>query len=174
MADPFIGEIRMFAGNYAPKDWAFCNGQELPVAQNQALYSLISNAFGGDQTKFKLPDMRGRVPVHTGYAPPADRVSVQKIGQAGGQAQVALTSLEMPSHTHNLGSTKAAMATTPDKAAPALTATEPIYGALASPLQRMSFRTVDMTGKNLPHENRQPLLAVNFIIALKGLYPARP
>lgn len=167
--EPYIGEIRLFAGNFAPRGWAFCEGQQLGVAQNQALFAVLSNRFGGDgQLTFALPDLRGRVPVGTGAGA---GLSPRAIGEVRGTATVPLSEAELPAHTHDVALAMRATSVDPLGAAPAVAA-EPTYaegpgaGALAP-------EAVTPAGDGLPHENRQPYLAVHYIIALQGLFPAR-
>lgn len=162
MSEPFIGEIRLTAANYAPPGWALCNGQLLPVAQNQPLFALLGNRYGGDGVStFGLPDLRGRVPLGT------DGLQYG-LGQVGGEASHALTQAEMPMHVHTL-----AAATTATTASPA--------GAVLAQPGRAAFTTQAATtmspaavapaGQSQPHENLAPSLALTFMIALQGVFP---
>lgn len=173
-SDPFLGEITLFAGNFAPKNWAFCWGQTLAISQNQALFSLLGTTYGGNgQTTFALPDLRGRVPLGMGQGLGLSNF-VQ--GEMGGRESVTLTSNQLPSHSH---STVMSVSSSPgNSAAPNgkyLAASnrrddqftdQPTDGNLAG-------LTSGPAGGNQPHENMQPYLALNFIIALQGLFPSR-
>jgi len=174
MSEPFIAEIRIFAGNFAPRNWAFCNGQLLPIAQNTALFSLVGTTYGGDgRTNFGLPDLQGRAPIHAGQAPGLTR---RRLGETGGATTQTLTEQQMPSHSHVLQSS-------PDPA----DTVDPDGNLLAesSPLKDQQFNTdgltgtasmdsesIGTTGGSQPHNNLPPYLAVNFIIALTGIFPA--
>ena len=173
MGDQFIGEIRMFVGNFAPRDWAFCNGQLMPISQNQALFSLIGTTYGGDgRTTFALPDLRGRFPMHFGNGP---GLTPRSLGQKDGQESVTLMQQEMPAHTHTANASSAYA----DQASPTgnVWAAEPA-GATAlyhndAPDTSMNPQAIGMAGGNQSHDNMSPFLCVNFIIALQGLYPPR-
>jgi microcystin-dependent protein len=176
MADPFIAEIRMFAGTYAPRGWAFCNGQILAIAQNSALFALIGTTYGGNgQTTFALPDLRGRVPVHAGQGP---GLSPYSLGEQAGSETVTLLTAQMPMHTHQLnGSTAPGAAQSPNGAVLAAGldsqgGNNTDYVATA-PNTTMSPQAIGAAGGSQPHENRQPFLSVNFIIALEGIFPSR-
>ena len=171
MSEPFVGEIRMFAGNFAPRGWAFCDGQLLAVSQNDALFSLLGTIYGGDgRTTFGLPDMRGRLPIHAGQGP---GLSDRRLGARGGAEQVTLTPGQLPSHTHPLqASTDSATSVDPGGHAPAqaiVDYTNPRGPASLS----MSADAVTATGESRSHSNLMPYLCVNFIIALFGIYPSR-
>ncbi|MFE6796531.1 phage tail protein [Paenibacillus chitinolyticus] len=165
MSEPFVGEIRLFANNYAPRGWAFCEGQTLSINGNQALYSLIGTVYGGDgRTNFKLPDLRGRVPIHVGTTNP--------LGQSEGEAAHTLTINEMPAHTHqvfasgNPGSTFAPAANVwADETAQ--------YDPPSTPAVSMNAGALSIAGQSQPHSNMQPYLVANFAIALVGIYPSR-
>jgi len=178
MADPYIGEIRMFAGNFAPLGWAFCDGTLQAIADNQALFSLIGTTYGGDgESTFALPDLRGRVPLHQGPLGGNNYL----IGQQGGSETVTLNSNQMPSHTHLVS----ASTNTPVQSLSAIPITgipgTMVPGSLAKPRLyaapganvSMTAHTVQNSGGNQPHENMAPFLAVNFIIALFGIYPTQ-
>ena len=171
MSTPFLAEIKIISWNFAPKGWAFCNGQFLPINQNQALFSLLGTMYGGNgQTTFALPDFRGRAPIHQGQG--------FQVGQSGGQEFHTVTMNEMPQHFHpvNASSQQANQATlvTPPNNTPnlfaAVTGTQ--YGAAAS-LTTLTPDTITSVGGSQPHENRQPFLVLNFIIALQGIFPSR-
>lgn len=172
MSEPFVGEIRMFAGNFAPRGWAFCDGQLLAVSQNDALFSLFGTIYGGDgRTTFGLPDCRGRIPVHQGQGP---GLGDYRLGSKGGAEAVTLTTAQLPLHNHPL---QVSTATGPE--------TNPGGNVLAGSTLLEGFAdetpTVAMasqalpttTGGSRPHQNLQPFLAVNFIVALFGIYPSR-
>ncbi|MCP4693550.1 MAG: phage tail protein [Desulfobacterales bacterium] len=170
MAEPFIGEIKMFGFNYAPRNWATCDGQLLPIGQNQALYSLLGTIFGGDgRTDFALPDLRGRTPVH-----PGDSVQT---GKAIGAETVALASDEIGTHVHGVqGSSEGGNALYGDSTrsmASATDPTDPIYGSAAN-LEAMNAGVIsETTDGGQAHDNMQPVTVVNFSIALHGLFPSR-
>ena len=164
MSEPFIGEVKVFGFNYAPKGWALCNGQLLSINQNQALFSLLGTTYGGNgQTTFALPDLRGRTPLHVGNG--------VTLGQSAGQETHTLTTTEMPMHTHLVSASSA----TDNKT----TATGSVWGASTSnPYAPQSNTTmapnaIGTAGQSQPHENRQPYLTLNFCIALVGIYPSR-
>jgi len=172
MSEPFVGEIRMFAGNFAPRGWAFCDGQLLAVSQNDALFSLLGTIYGGDgRTTFGLPDLRGRIPLHQGTGP---GLSPRRLGSKSGDEQVTLTTNQLASHTHDWNANTAA----------SLQA-GPQGRVLATPEAGLRlFREVDQTadlasttiantGGSQPHNNLMPTLCIHFIIALVGIYPSR-
>jgi microcystin-dependent protein len=172
MATPFIGEIRMFGGNFAPAGWAFCNGQLLPIAENEALFQLIGTIYGGDgQSTFALPDLRGRVPIHRGTNPGA---GAYVIGQAAGSETVTLSPPQMPSHVHAVAASSAAAtsAAGPGGNAPAMALATPFYSD-GAPAVQMSPAAIGVDGGNQPHENMAPYLCINFIIALFGIFPSQ-
>ncbi|MCU1265471.1 MAG: Tail Collar domain protein [Acidobacteria bacterium] len=171
MGTPFMSEIRIFSFNFAPKGWAQCNGQFLPINQNQALFSLLGTTYGGNgQTTFALPDLRGRVPFHTGQS------FVQ--GQAGGQEVHTLTLSEMPTHTHTLVGNNAVVgaATNATLGVPTnnywANAGKNVF-TTGQPNSVMSPGTVSNTGGSQPHENRSPYLVLTYCIALVGVFPSR-
>ena len=173
MANPFVGEIRIFAGNFPPSGWAFCDGSVLSIAQNDVLFNLIGTTYGGDgQSTFALPDLRGRVPVHQGQGP---GLSSKVIGQVGGAENVTLTSAQLPAHTHVLNAT-----TTPAAGSNGVTGS--LTGATATGTQiygstpgggALAASALTTTGGNQPHNNVAPFLSVNFIISLFGIYPSQ-
>ena len=170
MADPFIGEIRLFAGNFAPLNWAFCNGATQAISENDALFSLIGTTYGGDgQQTFNLPDLRGRVPVHQGQGA---GLQPYVAGQNGGAEQVTLTAAQIPAHTHVLqASTDPGTAVSPAGALLADSAVKRYFEAAAS--VALHPDSVTASGGSQPHDNRMPFLAVSYIIALFGIYPAQ-
>ena len=171
MSEPYIGEIRMFAGNFAPRGWAKCDGQLIAVAQNDALFSLLGTVYGGDgRTTFGLPDMRGRLPVHPGDGPGVDAVN---LGQKGGEEQETILLSQLPSHDHGpvTANSQAASDAIPTTAVNALSTVE-IY-ATSNAILDMSTNAVSSVGGTQSHNNLMPSLCLNFIIALFGIYPSR-
>ena len=170
MADPFVGEIRMFAGNFAPRGWAYCDGQLLAVSQNDALFSLFGTIYGGDgRTTFGLPDLRGRIPIHNGTGP---GLSPRNIGSKGGQEDVTLSANEIGAHNHTFSaSANPAGDNSPANNSVAVASGANIYGAGAP--NAMNAAAVVPTGQSRPHTNLMPTLCVNFIVALFGIYPSR-
>lgn len=179
MSDFFIGEIRMFGFNWAPKYWALCNGAVMQISQNQALFALLGFSYGGDnKTNFKLPDLRGRVPLAQGIK---DSFSY-KIGAAGGAETVTLTNATMPAHNHTIQATTAPgnktaivnnyFATT-NPAVATDTAAHPVYGVPTNGFIPLNNAIIGVTGGNAAHENRQPYTVVNFCIATVGIFPSR-
>lgn len=175
MSEPFIAEIRIFAGNFAPRGWAFCNGQLLPITQNTVLFSLVGTTYGGDgRTVFGLPNLQGRAPMHPGNGP---GLSSRRLGQTGGVETVTLTEAQVPSHAHQAqASSNPAFANAPSEATLlGSTPTQYTYASGSSDDNvEMAPDSLGTTGGGQPHSNMQPYLAVNFIIALLGIYPERP
>ena len=170
MSEPFLGEIKIISWNFSPKGWAFCNGQFLPINQNQALFSLLGTMYGGNgQTTFALPDLRGRAPIHVG----AGFIE----GQAGGQEAHTVTQSEMPAHTHmvqaSTNGNAAQLTADPTGAYFASPNTQTYVSPNAGQLTTINPSTVTTVGGSQPHENRQPSLVVNMIIALIGIFPSR-
>jgi microcystin-dependent protein len=172
MADPFIAEIKMFAGNFPPKGWAFCNGQLMPIAQNTALFALLGTHYGGDgKSTFALPDLQARTPMHPGQGL---GLTNRVLGETGGEAAVTFLPQELPVHGHAfaLPAVNAAATTAnPEGALPAITG-ENLYATQGSPVN-LSPDALAPAGASQPHNNRQLYLAMNFIIALQGIFPAR-
>jgi microcystin-dependent protein len=168
MAQPYVGEIRMFGGNFAPAGWMFCEGQLLPISEFETLFNLIGTTYGGDgQSTFALPDLRGRLPMHQGGG--------FTLAETGGAEEVTITVNTMPSHTHALlGSNNTANSNSPTNQAPALTqaATITAYGTDA-PLVSLLPAAVSSIGGSQPHTNFQPYLCVDFIISLFGIFPSQ-
>ena len=177
MADPFLAEIRMMGCNFAPKGWAFCNGQVLPISQNTALFSLLGTTYGGDGiTAFALPDLQGRAPMQAGQGP---GLSARDLGEKQGTETVTLSIAQIPAHTHP-------KATQTVRNAPA-TQKSPVGNIPAIESTDVTATYVDDTvppgqtggltstaGGGVPHNNMQPYLALNFVIALQGIFPSRP
>jgi len=169
MADPFVAEIRIFPFNFAPKGWAWCNGQLLPISQNTALFSLLGTYYGGDgKSTFALPDLQGSVPIHQGQG---SGLSEYFLGQQGGSETVTLLDTEMPSHGHSLSASTSAGDT--NLASAAFTGTGSAIYAPPSALVPMSLQALAPTGASFPHNNMMPYLTLNFNIALQGVYPPR-
>ncbi len=169
--DPFIAQIVMFGGNFAPRGWAFCDGQLLAVSQNNALFSLLGTIYGGDgRTTFGLPDLRGRLPIHAGSGP---GLSPRQLGAKAGAENVAVTVNQLPSHTHPAqATTSAANTTNPDGQLPARSAAGDTYvDDLSDTI--MAGTAISITGGSGSHTNIQPFLCVHFIIALSGIFPSR-
>ncbi len=171
MSEPFVGEIRMFAGNFAPRGWAFCDGQLLAVSQNDALFSLLGTIYGGDgRTTFGLPDMRGRIPIHAGTGP---GLSQRRLGSKGGAEKVTLTVNQLPSHTHTLTvSQDVAGDSDPTGKVPGNSASIDLYHEDV-PVLNMATAAITGTGGSRSHTNLMPFLCIHFIIALFGIYPSR-
>ncbi|PIL21531.1 hypothetical protein P775_03890 [Puniceibacterium antarcticum] len=171
MSEPFVGEIRMFAGNFAPSGWAFCEGQLIAISQNDALFNLLGTIYGGDgQTSFALPDMRGRVPIHRGDGP---GLSKRPLGSKAGEEHVTLTTSQLPSHSHNFhANTQAATSAAPAGKVVALGVGVNFYNA-REPTGNMVPSIVSKTGGSRPHENMMPSLCISFIISLFGIYPSQ-
>ncbi|PCK02252.1 MAG: phage tail protein [Alteromonadaceae bacterium] len=173
MSEPFVAEIRMFAGNFAPRGWAFCDGQLLAVSQNDALFSLLGTIYGGDgRTTFGLPDMRGRVSIHQGSGP---SLSPRRLGAKAGSEKVTLTTNQLASHSHDFNaSTSAADSELPvGRVLADTTASGITYLLNATPNQSLNSVSIGATGGAQPHTNLQPTLCINYIIALFGIYPSR-
>jgi microcystin-dependent protein len=171
MAEPFLGEIKMVGFNFAPKGWAFCNGESLPITQNQALFSLLGIAYGGDgHTFFNLPDMRGRVPIDQ------DSSAGYVRGYAGGSEAIKLSLAQMPVHTHSfIADQSNGTASNPGTEGTCLHAAEDTHNfyAAANNLTSMHPNAIGSAGSEASHSNVQPSSVINFVIALKGTYPSR-
>jgi microcystin-dependent protein len=173
MSEPFLGEVRMFAGNFAPKDWALCNGQILPINQFTALFSLLGTSYGGNgTTNFALPNLQNSVPMHKGQGPGlTDRV----IGEIGGSATVALIATEMGPHSHApFVTTGAGTLVPPTNAYWATSSSRDKQFANTAPTATMAPAAQDPTGGSQPHNNQFPFLVVTYIIATAGIFPQRP
>jgi microcystin-dependent protein len=165
MSQPYVGEIRIFAGNFPPAGWMFCEGQLLPISEYETLFNLIGTTYGGDgQSTFALPDMRGRIPIHMGNG--------FTLAQTGGVETVNLTASQIPIHSHPfLGSTDAANSPNPGNSVVARSPQEKIF-LNANPTVAMANQFLGSTGGSQPHNNFQPYLCVDFIISLFGIFPS--
>ena len=168
MAQPYVGEIRMFAGNFAPAGWNFCDGSILPISENETLFNLIGTTYGGDgQSTFAVPDLRGRLPIHFGNG--------FTLAESGGVETVELTIAQIPAHSHGLLATNNFAATTAvqnNVAAAASVVNINAYGT-DQPTTSVSPASVSLVGNSLPHTNFQPYLCVDFIISLFGIFPSQ-
>ncbi len=171
MSEPFIGEITLFAGNFAPRGWALCDGQTLSIAQNSALYSLFGTIYGGDgRTTFSLPDLRGRAPMHAGRGP---GLTERRLGERRGDRTVALSAAQLPAHAHGVTASNApADSPNPVGRYPANTGGSNRYAASSDLGEMADLQPVGRSSGALPHANQQPYLAVNYIVALVGVYPS--
>ncbi len=169
--EPFIGEIRIFAGSFAPRGWAFCNGQQLQVQENPALYAVIGNTYGGNQSVFHLPDLRGRAALHQGAGP---SLTPRELGENGGTTEVTLTVPNLPVHSHVPSCQTTADTESPDGSIWANTPGRlgvQVYNDV--PDTAMHPQAIQAAGGDKAHNNVQPCLGLNFIIALEGLFPPR-
>lgn len=172
MSDPFVAEIRIFPFNFAPKGWAMCNGQLLPISQNTALFSLLGTFYGGDgKSTFALPDLQGSAPMHQGQGP---GLSEYFVGQAGGSETVTLIQSEIPAHAHQASGVSGSGPTSPANNAWGTAAgrTPPPTYVDGSPNVVMG-NALSIAGSSLPHNNMQPYLTLNFCIAMQGIFPPR-
>ena len=174
MSEPFVAEIRIFAGNFAPRGWAFCNGQLLPISQNTALFSLIGTTYGGDgRSTTALPNLQGRAPMHPGRGP---GLTSRRLGQRGGVEMVSLTEAQMPNHSHTLrGANENGEqgSLTNNVVLGRARGGTPYQNNTSSNVVSMNERSLQNDGGSQSHNNMQPYIAINFIIALVGLYPSR-
>lgn len=171
MADPFVAEIRIFPFNFAPKGWAFCDGQLLPLSQNTALFSLLGTTYGGDgKSTFALPDLQGNAAMHPGQGA---GLSLRDLGEIGGSEFVTLLQSEIPVHTHQLRASLDDADLRIPTAARSLAKTNS-FVYTPNPNTPMAFQGLTPAGGSLPHNNMQPYLTLNFNIALQGVFPPRP
>jgi microcystin-dependent protein len=171
MAEPILGEIRLFAGNFAPVGWALCNGQVLPIQQYTALYSVLGANYGGDgRTTFALPDLRARVPIGVGDGA---GLTPRNIGEAGGESAVGLIATEMPMHTHLANCSSQTSANQPEGGYWGSTG-RAANAYAATPAANLSLLAAQPAGGSQPHNNMQPYLGMTFIIAMEGIFPTRP
>ena len=176
MAQPYVGEIRMFAGNFAPAGWMFCQGQLLPISENETLFQLIGTSYGGDgQQTFQLPDLQGRIPLHFGTGPDG---TTYQMGESGGVEQVTLTTPQIPVHTHSMfcSSGGGQVSTNPAAAVASVSDIDQYDNLTVNPQTDAQLGTPgfvsDGTGGSQPHENRMPFQCINFIISLFGIFPS--
>lgn len=174
MSEPFLGEIRMFAGNFAPRGWANCDGQLLEISRNSALFSLLGTIYGGDgRTTFAVPDLRGRSAIHAGSGTGLDPVSQ---GQRGGSTSFQLTAAEIPSHDHTVAigaSDETASEIEPGPSVALAAGGEPMYAPSSAQNTTIAGGTTSSTGGNQPVSHRSPYCTVRYIIALQGIFPSR-
>lgn len=169
MSDPFIGQINMFAGNFAPRGYATCRGQLLPIAQNTALFSILGTTYGGDgRTTLGLPNLQSRAPMHWGSGP---GLTPRGIGETGGSDSVALSAAQNAAHNHAMHAGAAATSNTPSSGVGIANAA--IFAAPSDPALDLNPNAIGTNGASQAHENRQPYLAINLIIALIGVFPSR-
>src|SRR5687768_5295450 len=172
MADPFVAEIRIFPFNFAPKGWAFCDGQLMPISQNTALFSLLGTTYGGDgKSTFALPDMQDRAPMHPGQGP---GLSLHDLGEGAGLEFVTLSTSETPAHSHSLQVSRGT-ATEREPVGRKFAVGDGVnkYGPNTDPTTQMDPQALSVSGGGLPHNNMQPYLTLNFCIALQGVFPPR-
>ena len=167
MSDSYVGEVRLVGFNYAPLDWAFCNGALLPISQYNILFNLIGTTYGGDgQTNFQLPNLQGRIPIHQG----SNGVTTYTIGQVGGAEKVTIAQAQYPTHTHNLmASANPANSSTAGNSTVAQGPTA--YTTQSPPTTPMNALMVGSSGGSQPHDNMQPYQVLNWVISLQGIYP---
>jgi microcystin-dependent protein len=174
MADPFVAEIRIFPFNFAPKGWAFCDGQILPLSQNTALFSLLGTTYGGNgQSNFALPNLQGSAPMHPGQGP---GLSLHDLGETGGSETVSLLEAEIPAHTHTLQASNQPgedPAPNPSEALARSVGASLYQSVTNTNLVQLSPNALVPTGGDQPHNNMMPYLTLNFCIALQGVYPPR-
>jgi microcystin-dependent protein len=172
MADPFVAEIRIFPFNFAPKGWAFCDGQLLPLSQNTALFSLLGTAYGGDgKSNFALPDLQGSAAMNPGQG---TALSDTFLGESSGVESITLLQTEMPFHTHTVQANAApATLNAPDVNRAIARSSGTTAYKVINPDAQMSFQEIGPAGGGLPHNNMQPYLTLNFCIALQGVFPPR-
>ncbi len=172
MANPFLAEIRIFAGNFAPTGWALCDGSLMQISQNTALFSLLGTTYGGDgKSNFALPNLQGSAPMQAGQGP---GLSLRDLGETGGEQTVTLLQTEMPAHSH--GAQATGTPNSNDPANNAWASGQKGFGSVYAPPGnnvQMSPSALSITGGNLPHNNMPPFLGLTFIIALQGVFPAR-
>lgn len=171
MAQPYVGEIRMFAGNFAPAGWMFCDGQSLPISENETLFQLIGTTYGGDgESTFNLPNLQSRVPIHMGNGP--DGITYQ-LAEAAGVESVTLTTQQIPNHTHaQIASLDVGGSAQPTSNILAQGSNIIAYKEITPPNIQMANNMIDPVGGSQPHENCQPFLCINYIISLFGLFPS--
>lgn len=169
---PYVGELRIFAGNFAPVGWSFCEGQLMPISENETLFNLIGTTYGGDgEETFALPDLRGRIPLHMGQGPGI--ANNYQIGEKAGAEEVTLSPSQIPSHTHALlGSAGNGSQSTPESNVLASSTLARLYTG-NTPNLAMAPNSISAAGGSMPHSNMQPYLCVNYIISLFGVFPTQ-
>jgi microcystin-dependent protein len=172
VSQPFVGEIRMFAGSFAPAGWAFCQGQLMPISENETLFNLIGTTYGGDgQETFALPDLQGRVPIHAGQGPGISQT--YQLGEKGGVEQVTLTTQQIPIHNHAfIASLANANSNSPTNQVIAQSTQRAAYYE-ANTTTNLAPTSIDASGGSQPHENMAPFLVLSFIISLFGIFPSQ-
>jgi microcystin-dependent protein len=172
MSDPYIGEIRIFAGNFAPAGWAFCDGSPIPISENDALFTLIGTTYGGDgQEVFNLPNLQSRVPIHNGTGPNGQTFV---IGEQAGVEEVTLTNQQMPVHTHPLlAADVQGTLQSPGNALTARSHTANVFLYVENPPGDPMAPAIGVVGGSQPHTNLMPYLAINYIISLFGIFPSQ-
>jgi len=173
MADPFVAEIRIFPFNFAPKGWAWCDGQLLPLSQNTALFSLLGTTYGGNgKSNFALPDLQGRAPMHPGQGP---GLSLHDLGETGGSETVSLLESEIPAHVHQMGAQNLPLGGVATPAGNTINrpASGNLFTSTLNPLANMAPQTLAPAGGDQPHNNMMPYLTFYFNIALQGVFPPR-
>jgi microcystin-dependent protein len=175
MGQPYVGEIRMFAGNFPPNGWMFCEGATLPISENEVLFQLIGTTYGGDgEETFNLPNLASRVPIHMGTGPDG---TTYQLGEMAGTEQETLTTQQIPSHTHPMQVTNSGQTLNPNTSTMLATpsgVTQGIQTFVAPPATQVLLNTeIQPTGGSQPHENTQPFLCINFIISLFGVFPSQ-
>jgi microcystin-dependent protein len=169
VAQPFIGEIRMFAGNFAPAGWALCNGQLVPISENDALFTLIGTTYGGDgQETFALPNLQSRIPVHQGQGP---GLTNRPLGEMAGVESVTLTTQQMPVHNHALVASQNVGASSNPQGQLLAAGTNVQFFRAIAPNANMAANVITPAGGSQPHDNLMPYLCINYIISLFGLFP---
>ncbi len=175
--ETLVGQIILFGGNFEPRGWAFCDGQSLNIAENETLFAILGTTYGGDgRLTFRLPDLRGRVPMHAGHGP---ELSPREIGQKTGSENVALSAKQLPEHRHEIlvsntepngsGSSSGALAAANIYVNPEAGT----HRQRSEPKTPLNSKTIGLTGGSVPHENMQPTLCLNYIIAVQGMFPSR-
>ena len=173
MGQPYVGEIRLFAGNFPPNGWMFCEGAVLAISENETLFNLIGTTYGGDgQSTFALPNLASRVPIHQGTNPGSG--STYTLGQLGGVESVTLTTQQIPSHTHTfVASGDSGSAFSPSNASPGTGTSVTIYRPQANPAIAMDTGSAQISGGSQPHDNMMPFICINYIISLFGIFPSQ-
>jgi microcystin-dependent protein len=174
MGQPYVGEIRMFAGNFAPNGWMFCDGTPLAISENDVLFQLIGTTYGGDgEETFNLPNLQSRIPIHMGTGPDG---TTYQIGEMAGVEEVTLSTQQIPNHTHSANATATAQSLSPANAVFAdITSSQAGVNAYLAtdPDSTLNAATIAPAGGSQPHENEQPYLCINFIISLFGIFPSQ-